>query len=118
MRLDVVGVDNPFVDILYTPEGRKKFHGGSNTSTIITLARFGLRTGIIGTCGEDEDGMNILKELKSEKVDASRLRTAGRTSVCHIEVMPKYKKIKVSSLQFSDWIIQRNCYKRRHGIHK
>jgi ribokinase len=48
--------------------------GGSAANTIFGLARLGVKTGLIGAVGDDEDGEAILDDLKQGGVDVSHIR--------------------------------------------
>ncbi|KAK4351956.1 hypothetical protein RND71_027474 [Anisodus tanguticus] len=58
--------------------------GGSVANTIRGLAAgFGIRCGIIGACGEDEEGKLFMSNMGFYKVDLSRLRLKnGTTAQC------------------------------------
>jgi sugar/nucleoside kinase (ribokinase family) len=58
--------------------------GGPVSTALVTLGRLGVRTGFLGTVGDDEAGMNIRRAFEEEGVDISRLRVrAGmRSQVC------------------------------------
>ena len=50
-------------------EGVEYFTGGGATNTSVAFSRLGLKAGIICAVGDDESAQQILKELKTEKVD-------------------------------------------------
>lgn len=53
----------------------KTMAGGSVTNTIRGLAAgFGVNCGIIGACGDDEQGNLFMSNMSFHKVDISRLR--------------------------------------------
>lgn len=58
--------------------------GGSVTNTIRGLAAgFGIPTGIIGACGDDDQGFLFMQNMSFNKVDLSRLRMKkGSTGQC------------------------------------
>lgn len=95
-QLDVVGIGNPTLDILYTPDGIKHAFGGSATNVIVNLARLGKKTGIIGNIGRDSYGEEIKNDLLEESVDIRHLIYANRTHICTIEVTPTERKITSS----------------------
>ena len=43
--------------------------GGSAANTIVGLARLGVRTGFLGTVGNDREGSQLLDDLRREDVD-------------------------------------------------
>ena len=45
--------------------------GGSAANTIVALARLGVRTGFIGTVGNDREGSQLLDDLQREGVDVT-----------------------------------------------
>jgi len=92
-QFDVVGIGNPTLDILHTPEGTKYAFGGSATNVIVNLARLGKKTGIIGNIGRDRYGEEIKSDLLEEGVDISHLIYTDRTHICTIEVTPTERKI-------------------------
>ena len=54
--------------------------GGSAANTIVGLARLGVRTGFLGTVGDDREGSQLLDDLRSEGVDVSGITvSAGNT---------------------------------------
>ena len=42
--------------------------GGGGTNTAVTFSRQGLKTGSVGSVGDDFNGREVIKELKREKV--------------------------------------------------
>ncbi|KAL8497873.1 hypothetical protein ACS0TY_021283 [Phlomoides rotata] len=62
----------------------KTIAGGSVVNTIRGLAAgFGIRCGIIGACGDDDEGNLFIDNMNSYKVDLSRLRLkTGHTAQC------------------------------------
>ena len=56
--------------------------GGSATNTIYGLAKLGIRTGFIGSIGNDEEGRASIRDLEAVGVDTSQLqiRKGARTS--------------------------------------
>lgn len=58
--------------------------GGSVANTIRGLSSgFGISTGIIGACGDDEQGQLFVNNMSSNGVDLSRLRKKkGHTAQC------------------------------------
>lgn len=85
MKVEVVGIDNPIMDLLLSinqippSNGYEKlldysWQGGGKVSTaFVTLGRLGVRTGIIGVLGDDPFGRFCLKDFKDHMVDTSRL---------------------------------------------
>jgi ribokinase len=53
--------------------------GGNGTNSAVAFSRLGLKTGYIGEVGKDENGKQILRNLKKEKVDfiGSRGKDSG-----------------------------------------
>ncbi|HEX2949444.1 MAG TPA: carbohydrate kinase family protein [Armatimonadota bacterium] len=47
--------------------------GGPAATSIVTLARLGMTTGVIGCVGDDDDGRAIIRELANEHVDTSHM---------------------------------------------
>ncbi|KAL3505313.1 hypothetical protein ACH5RR_035154 [Cinchona calisaya] len=73
--------------ILCSPDNlssSKTIAGGSVANTIRGLAAgFGVNCGIIGACGDDEQGSLFMTNMSSYKVDLSRLRLkSGQTAQC------------------------------------
>ncbi|KAL8490465.1 hypothetical protein ACS0TY_026093 [Phlomoides rotata] len=73
--------------IISSPENAsplKTIAGGSVANTIRGLAAgFGIRCGIIGACGDDDEGNLFIDNMNSYKVDLSRLRLkTGHTAQC------------------------------------
>ncbi|KAL5704679.1 hypothetical protein ACHQM5_023070 [Ranunculus cassubicifolius] len=66
------------------PSPLRTIAGGSVANTIRGLATgFGITCGIIGTCGDDEQGRLFVHNMNSCKVDLSRLRMKkGSTAQC------------------------------------
>jgi ribokinase len=50
------------------------FPGGSAANTIYGLAKLGVKTGFAGVVGKDEDGKELIKDLKSASVDTSQIK--------------------------------------------
>jgi sugar/nucleoside kinase (ribokinase family) len=88
MKLDVVGIGSPFIDIFHTPSGMQKSPGQIVVNTILVIQRLGLKTGLIGRVGSDENGAYIRKVLDEEGVDISGLSVDNYpTTQLHIEVV-------------------------------
>lgn len=62
----------------------KTLGGGSVANTIRGLsACFGVASGLVGACGDDEQGQLFIHNMSSKKVDLSRLKTKkGATAQC------------------------------------
>ncbi len=56
----------------YTP-----FPGGSAANTIYGLAKLGVRTGLVGAVGNDEEGRLLLEDLKAVAVDTEKIKVKG-----------------------------------------
>jgi len=55
--------------------------GGPASTALVTLSRLGIRTSFLGSLSDDSRGIEIVKELKKEKVDSTFLKiTPGYTS--------------------------------------
>jgi len=55
--------------------------GGPASTALVTLSRLGIRTSFLGSISDDSRGIEIVKELKKEKVDSTLLKiTPGYTS--------------------------------------
>ncbi|HUV59653.1 MAG TPA: PfkB family carbohydrate kinase [Desulfatiglandales bacterium] len=55
--------------------------GGPASTALVTLSRLGIRTSFLGSISDDSRGIEIVKELKKEKVDSTFLKiTPGYTS--------------------------------------
>lgn len=58
------------------PSTFKTLGGGSVANTIRGLsACFGISSGLVGACGDDEQGKLFIHNMNSKDVDLSRLRT-------------------------------------------
>jgi len=57
--------------------------GGGGTNTAVTFAKQGLKTAFCGIVGEDEAGREILKELKSYKIDGSLVQKTKEKATNH-----------------------------------
>ncbi|MCF8885433.1 MAG: carbohydrate kinase family protein [Ignisphaera sp.] len=51
-----------------------KNHGGVGRNIAIALSKLGLRTVLIGAVGDDESGTELIRELKDNRVNVSRVR--------------------------------------------
>ena len=55
--------------------------GGPASTALVTLSRLGIRTSFLGSISDDSRGIEIVKELKKEKVDSTFLKiTPGYSS--------------------------------------
>jgi sulfofructose kinase len=92
-HIEVVGLGQACVDYLgripaYPQEDGKveliDLHtqcGGPASTALVTLSRFGIRTSFLGSISDDPFGIEILKGLEEENVDATFLKvTPGFTS--------------------------------------
>jgi ribokinase len=68
-RVDCLVLDGE-TEILHTTRSP----GGSAANTIFGLSRLGVKAGLIGAVGDDEDGKAILADLKRVGVDISHIR--------------------------------------------
>jgi ribokinase len=84
-KLDIIGFGALNMDYLHRVDqlvldGETYIHhttrspGGSAANTIYGLSRLGMKVGLIGAVGHDEDGKAILDDLKQVGVDTSRIR--------------------------------------------
>ncbi|MCS7224105.1 MAG: PfkB family carbohydrate kinase [Armatimonadetes bacterium] len=84
-RLDVVGIGALNWDCLYqVPETQSDGEvvienvwegpGGSSANTVWALARWGLKTGFIGTVGGDQEGHYLIDAFVAVQTDTSRIR--------------------------------------------
>ena len=84
-RLDVIGFGALNLDYLHRVErlvldGESEIQhttrapGGSAANTIFGLSRLGVKAGLIGAVGDDEDGKAILADLQQVGVDLSHVR--------------------------------------------
>jgi ribokinase len=84
-KLEVIGFGALNMDYLHRVDrlvldGETYIHhttrspGGSAANTIFGLARLGVKTGLLGAVGDDEDGKAILDDLKQVEVDISHIR--------------------------------------------
>ncbi len=90
--MDVVGVGALNLDSLYRvprfagpgEEIRVLSHttapGGSAANTVAAMARLGVKTGFIGTVGNDATGDYILNDLRKEGVDTRGIISAGKST--------------------------------------
>jgi len=91
--IQVVGLGQACVDYLGTTpvypgedgkielEALRAACGGPASTALVTLSRLGISTSFLGSISDDPFGMEILKNLEKENVDASRLKvTPGHTS--------------------------------------
>ncbi|MFH1351562.1 MAG: PfkB family carbohydrate kinase [Pseudomonadota bacterium] len=93
--------------------------GGPASTALVTLTRLGIRTSFLGAISDDPFGLDILKGLKEEKVDATFLKTipgytsqfafiainrkdGRRTIFWHRGSVPHLKKRDVDLSPFSD----------------
>ena len=83
--MDVIGFGALNVDYLHTVDRlvldgetcirrTARSPGGSAANTIFGLARLGVKAGLIGAVGDDEDGKVVLADLKQVGVDISHVR--------------------------------------------
>lgn len=54
--------------------------GGGATNTAVSFSRLGLKTAVICRVGSDENGHEIVKNLKAKKVDASSVKIDSKTT--------------------------------------
>lgn len=84
-KLDVIGfgalnmdylhkVDQLVLDGETNIQHTTRSPGGSAANTIFGLAKLGVKTGLIGAVGDDEDGKAILDDLQRVGVDISHIR--------------------------------------------
>jgi ribokinase len=62
--------------------------GGASANTMVGLSRLGLKTGLIGALGTDEDGKTLLNHLIAEKVDVQGIAfKKGKTgrAICVVD---------------------------------
>src|SRR5436190_9054930 len=88
-RFDVVGIGVAACDYLVSiphfpgpdekvrAEGLTIEGGGTIGTALVTVARLGLRTGFVGTLGDDEFGRFVLRSLDAEHVDTSLVRVVA-----------------------------------------
>ena len=99
--MDVVGIDNPIVDMLlhidriphtnsFVEMKRYSFQGGGKVSTaLVALGRLGAETGMIGIVGKDSFGAFCIDDFKRHRVDTSKIKLIDNfntpLSVCLVE---------------------------------
>ncbi len=62
--MDLVCIGTPAVDYLHTENGVLIKYGGSQTTTACTVAKLGLKVGLLGYIGTDEMGQNLIKDIE------------------------------------------------------
>jgi sulfofructose kinase len=86
---DVVGLGEISVDDVLLLEGtpawgdkarvvrRDRIGGGQVATTMVALARLGLRTALLGVVGDDDDGRLAVEGLRAEGVDTHGIKVVG-----------------------------------------
>jgi len=82
MNLNLIGLESAIVDFapvnlgvsLSEVEGFIPYAGGAVANVIVAASRLGLRTGFLGTVGDDEFGTFILRDFRREGVDVSHVK--------------------------------------------
>ena len=71
-----------------TLTGFARCGGGPVATTLVTLARLGVKVGYLGVLGDDESGRQALADLRREGVDTSRVvvRPGARSHTCLVLV--------------------------------
>ncbi|KAH6765003.1 pfkB-like carbohydrate kinase family protein [Perilla frutescens var. frutescens] len=116
-------VNDYFVASLENGSSLKTIAGGSVANTIRGLAAgFGITCGIIGACGDDDEGSLFVDNMSFYKIDLSRLRhKIGHTAqcVCLVDEMGnrtmrpclssavKADDLTTSDLRGSKWLVMR-----------
>lgn len=86
-RLAIVGIGSPFIDIFHTPSGIQKSPGQIVVNTMLVVQRLGLKTGLVGRMGDDENGKYLMDVLDEEGVDTSGLSVDSYpTTQLHIKI--------------------------------
>ncbi|MEE9405970.1 MAG: carbohydrate kinase family protein [Candidatus Aenigmarchaeota archaeon] len=93
VKLDLVAFGHLGMDVLRFGEREVRRPGGSAPNTASFIQGLGMKAGIIGRTGLDEEGKRILSELEARGVDTSRVRKEGKMPTCHIEVTPEDRKV-------------------------
>lgn len=100
--LDLVGIGNPSLDILFTPDPApdhiKRLFGGIAVNTVVGLARMDMKTGLIGYIGREDHARRIKEELTGYGIDISHLRQTDFTHLVTVDVTPSRSVIKSSGL--------------------
>ena len=84
-KIDVIGLGAMNMDRVYRVERilddgeslveeAKSFPGGSAANTIYGLAKLGVKTGFVGTVGDDADGETLLRDLQEAGTDTGQIR--------------------------------------------
>ena len=82
MNLNLLGLGSAIIDFAPTNlgvplsevEGFTPYAGGAVANVIVAASRLGLRTGFLGTVGDDEFGTFILRDFRREGVDVSHVK--------------------------------------------
>ena len=73
MNIDFVGIGSLSIDLIKIKNKIYKRYGGPAINTAAFLQNFGLKTGVIGRVGSDQDGLKILQKLNNFGIDTSRV---------------------------------------------
>jgi len=85
VTIDIIGLGAMNIDRIYqvdeiVADGEQliansiSLPGGSAANTIYSLAKLGVKTGFAGAVGMDDDGDNLIKDLKTVNVDTGQMR--------------------------------------------
>ncbi|MEM2308980.1 MAG: sugar kinase [Candidatus Bathyarchaeia archaeon] len=98
MKPDIVGIGEVLIDFIATEpvsyleaSAFRKFFGGAPMNTLVGVVRLGLTAGAITVVGDDPFGHFLLKELRDNGVDVSRVRVKGnvRTTLAFVANDPE-----------------------------
>ncbi|MEM2091888.1 MAG: sugar kinase [Candidatus Bathyarchaeia archaeon] len=98
MKPDIVGIGEALIDFIATEpvsyleaSAFRKFFGGAPMNTLVGVVRLGLTAGAITVVGDDPFGHFLLKELRDNGVDVSRVRVKGnvRTTLAFVANDPE-----------------------------
>jgi fructoselysine 6-kinase len=81
----------------YLPPLNKDFSGGNAVNVAVHMQRAGCPTAYIGAVGNDVDGVKLLKDLRRENVDVSRVKVLpGNTACTQVQLSPSGDRCFVS----------------------
>lgn len=98
MGPDVIGIGEVLIDFIATEpvsyleaSAFRKFFGGAPMNTLVGVVRLGLTAGAITVVGDDPFGHFLLRELRDNGVDVSRVRVKGnvRTTLAFVANEPE-----------------------------
>lgn len=88
MKTLAVSVGDNCIDH-YLPQSNKDFSGGNAVNVAVHLQRAGCPTAYIGAVGNDADGAKLIKDLRRENVDVSRVKVLpGNTACTQVQLSP------------------------------